>query len=125
MRCCLLSNSGRLESSRFGSDSFHFNSFRSRFAIACSIIRSLDRSVYVTFYPVGLDLVRRFQGDFNYCTPVVHAIDCLDQTVRLPYNFVIHRVLIVLPLEVSIDKPTNETTPTAISREQPFWRNIH
>ena len=54
------------------------DSFRSRFAIARSIIRSLDRFAFVTFYPVGLDLVRRFEGDFDYCTPVVHAINFLD-----------------------------------------------
>ena len=38
-------------------------------------------------------------------------------TVRLPHNFILYRMLIVMPVEVMIDTFINKTTPTATSQE--------
>ena len=89
----------------FGSlfDSFWFFWFHLRFIF----VHSINPFVFITsLYPVKLDLVCQL---LYTCRTLIF----LGSTVRLLHNFVLYRMLIILPVKVATDMLVNKTTPTA------------
>ena len=68
------------------------------------------------FYPIKLDFVHRF-GIISTTVRLLYILP--GSTLRLPHDFGIYCLLIILPVEVAIDTLI-KTTPTAIMRGSRF-----
>ena len=91
---------------------------RLHFAFVRSIIRLINRSIFITSLLSSQAWLR--------LSITVHLlyIGLPESKVHLPHDFIIYRVLILLPLEVAIDMLI-KTTPTAITWEQSFsWNTV-
>ena len=82
-----------------------------------SLDHSFDQSIRLRHFVISSQTRLR-----SSITVHLLYISLPGSTVRLPHDFVVYRVLIVLPVEVVIDKLI-KTTSTAITREQSFRRD--